>query len=337
MLQLSDNTPFTSTLSLFPDAMGIDTLYVVIKATFSLGNELTLAEIQQPLHMADEFNGEPGLSSLKYASDIHLCKPTTDVALIGSAHTPGQQFRDELGTSLTVGPLAKTIYVVGDQEWTGRLLGPAKSPLKPFKKMPITFERAFGGVHIINEEKGKFKAVESNPVGQGFRASKRRKELKGKLAPNLVDPQDSERPASYGFVAPNWQPRADFAGTYDEGWERNRSPYLPLDFDTRFFNAAHPDLIADGYLQGGEPVKLKNLSPHGTLRFPLPSCVFDLAIQVGGQKENPPLNLETVLFEPDDDRMTMLWRAALPCDKKALKVELVEIGLQEFLLNGRPV
>ncbi len=337
MLQLTNNTPFISTLSLSPDPMGVDTLYVVIKATFCLGNELTLAETQQPLHMADVFFGEPGKSSLKYASDIHLSKPATDVALVGSAHTPGQQVQENLGTSLSVGPLAKTIYVVGEQEWTGRLLGPSKSPLKPFTIMPLTFERAFGGVHVTNEKKGKFKAVDSNPVGQGFRASKRRKELKGKLAPNLVDPEDSKRPASYGFVAPNWKPRVDFAGTYDEAWERNRSPYLPKDFDSRFFNAANPDLIADGYLQGGEPVKLKNLSPRGTLRFPLPRCAFDLAIRVGGQNESPTLNLETVLFEPDDDRMTMLWRAAFPCDKKALKVELVEVGLHEFLLNGRPV
>jgi len=337
MLQLENNTPFVSTLNLIPDAKGVDTLYVVIKATFTLGNELALAETQQPLHMADDFFAEPGLSSLKYSSDIHLAKQATDVALVGSAHTPGHRSQEQLGTSLSVGSLAKTIYVVGEQEWTGRLLGPSKGPIKPFNTMPLTYERAFGGVHVINEKKGKFKAVESNPVGQGFRAGKRRKDLKGRLAPCLVDPQDSERPACYGFVAPTWHPRVGFAGTYDEAWERQRSPYLPQDFDARFFNAAHPDLIANGFLQGGESVKLKNLSPQGTLRFPLPCCKFDLAIKVGQQMESPTLNLETVLFEPDDARMTMLWRAALSCDKKALKVELVEVGLQEFLLNGRPV
>ena len=100
MLQLEDKTPFVSALSLLQDVLGIDTLYVAVKATFSLGDQLAVAEEQLPLRMADEFWGEPGESSLKYASDIHLAKPCTDVALVGRAHAPGKQPVEELDTGL---------------------------------------------------------------------------------------------------------------------------------------------------------------------------------------------------------------------------------------------
>jgi hypothetical protein len=35
--------------------------------------------------------------------------------------------------------------------------------------------------------------------------------------------------------------------------------------------------------------------------------------------------LETVLIEPEDDRLCLTWRAAVPCDKAALKVRSVTI------------
>ena len=85
MLQLRNTTPFKGALSLFPNEEGIDTLYVVIKATFQLGEELSLAEEQVPPTQADEYWGEPATSSLRYASDLHLGKPSTDVVLTGQA------------------------------------------------------------------------------------------------------------------------------------------------------------------------------------------------------------------------------------------------------------
>ncbi len=336
MLQLANETPFVAALSLLPDVRGVDALHVVVKATFTLGDSLAVAEQQRPLLLADESWGEPGASSLRYAADIHLAKPATDVVLVGSAHAPDRRPVTTLDTQLTVGRLRKRVRVVGDRLYNGRVLGAALDAAQPFTSMPLVYERAFGGVHVIDAEKGKIKAEEANPVGRGFRAEKRRKELKGTLAPNLLDPSQSERPAGYGFVAPNWKPRRDFAGTYDAAWERERAPYLPADFDPRFFNAAHPDLVADGYLLGGEPVELIHLSPRGRLSFRLPRCGLDIAVRLDGASERPSCHLETVLVEPDDERLSMLWRAALPCDKKALRLQRVEIKLREMVLDERP-
>ncbi len=88
--------------------------------------------------------------------------------------------------------------------------------------------------------------------------------------------------------------------------------------------------MADGYLQGGEPVEAINLSANGPLRFALPVCSFSLNVRLAGAIQEPQLNLETVLLEPDEERLCMLWRAALPCDKQALKVEEIDVGLLDL-------
>jgi len=49
---------------------------------------------------------------------------------------------------------------------------------------------------------------------------------------------------------------------------------------------------------------------------------------VAGQIEEPWANLETLLFEPDENRASMIWRAALPCDRQVLKVEKIAVKLR---------
>jgi len=90
VLQLKNHSPFEPAITLFPDEKGVDTLYVIIKATFNLSPALSIAEQQIPPTLEDEYWGEPGLSSIKYASDMHLTKPSTDVVLVGRAWVPQQ-------------------------------------------------------------------------------------------------------------------------------------------------------------------------------------------------------------------------------------------------------
>jgi hypothetical protein len=161
--------------------------------------------------------------------------------------------------------------------------------------------------------------------------------MEGMPLPNIEDPNhiiqspdDTPPPAGFGFIAPPWQPRGQYAGTYDEQWQKTRAPYLPDDFDSRFFNCAHPDLTFDRYFQGGEPIKVRGASAHGDMDFFIPQCLFKNKVKIANSVKEPLLNLETVLVEPDEQRISLTWRAALPCDKKALKVEQIEIDLLEI-------
>ena len=53
MLQLKNQSPLAPAISLLPNKDGIDTLYVVVRATFELEPALKLAEKQLPPVLAD--------------------------------------------------------------------------------------------------------------------------------------------------------------------------------------------------------------------------------------------------------------------------------------------
>jgi hypothetical protein len=322
---------------LFPDKEGVDTLYIVVKGTFDIGQSLRIATEQLALAAEDVYWGDPSASSVKYASDFHIGKPATDVALVGNAWAPEGQAVTEMYVYLLVAEKQKALQVFGDRYWrNGRITAP-----EPFQTMPLIYERAYGGAHTVQGEDGQKNILleERNPVGLGFRGERNEQELEGLPLPNIEDPEhliqtpeDKPRPAGFGFLGPTWQPRREFAGTYDERWQKTRAPYLPDDFDPRFFTCAHPDLVFDRYLQGGEPVKIRNASVEGEMDFYIPACKFSNRVTIANRVEEPPLNLETVLIEPDDKRLSLVWRAALPCDKETLKVQELEIDLLEIVI-----
>ena len=336
MLQLKNTSPFKAQVLALPDAQGIDTLYVVVKATFTLHPKLALADEQLPVTLADAYWGEPGKSSLKYASEAHLTKPGTDVVVVGEAFAPHGRAAPSVDVGLTVAGRTGGFRVFGDRRWERSFLSTSPSRPEPFVRMPLVYERAFGGVHVEDELLGEIHAEGRNPVGRGFLGKREADELSEVGLPNLEDvqalirsPGDAQRPMGFGFVAPNWEPRLGYAGTYDERWQKERAPYLPDDFDPRFFHGAHPDWVFEKPLKGGEEVVMFNLSPRMQEKLRIPTCALDITVKIAGQPQTPRPSLETVLLEPSEGRLCLTFRAAVPCDKKLLKVEEIAIGLQQ--------
>ena len=85
-------------------------------------------------------------------------------------------------------------------------------------------------------------------------------------------------------------------------------PILPVDFDDRFFNAAPPDQIYPGYLQGGEVVRAMNLSEKGKEHFVLPR----VDVKFRGVARKKPFTiqglLDTAVFQLDKRRIIITWR-----------------------------
>jgi hypothetical protein len=311
---LENETPFAFDMMGLADEDGRPLLLLVVKATYSLDDSgLKLAEEQVLVNWSGHPWGTPGESSDRYEPEGAFFKPATDVVLIGHAYAPRQGATESL-VAVQVGPLKKAVRVVGERTWfrsMGRVA--ATSPL-PFEKLPLTWERAFGGWDRTDAARPTFEP--RNPVGTGFRASPRHFE-EGLKLPNLEDPAEPLRefgqkvtPVGFGFTSPHWQPRARYAGTYDEAWNKTRKPLLPKDFDRRFFNAAAPGLIAPGYLKGDEPVVIAGASPKGRLAFSLPgqpAPVVTVALAGGGDAK-PDMHLDTVILEPDAQQVLLLWR-----------------------------
>jgi hypothetical protein len=331
MLQFRNRTPFAGMIAMFPDPDGIDTVFAIVKGTFTLDPHPVVAKEQIPVTIAPEYFGDPADSSIKRPSDVSLTKVATDVVVLGQAVAPYGRPVSAMDAHVNLGGLNKAVRVFGDRVWESNGATYSMSSPRPFDVMPLVWERCFGGMDNTNTGP----CQESrNPVGTGFRASDGIEPVEGVQLPNLEDPTDlitswKQTPAPTGFspIAPHWEPRRSYAGTYDEQWQRTRSPYLPEDFDPRFLQIAPPGLIARGYLRGGEAGELRGFTPENVLSFTLPSPHLRIAFHVDGTPNERPAELDTVVLEPTERRVSLVWRASLPCDKKALRVTEVVAAL----------
>ena len=323
MWQITNKTPFPAQLAFCTDPHGVDTAIAVVKATFAMRpNIIALAQPQLPIVTADAYWADPATSSIRYASEIGFVKPSTDIVMLGHCWAPGGKPVRKSHVRLTVGPYSKTVKVFGNR-YADTLLGirTIVGPL-PFEKIALKYENAYGGTDIHKSNPEIVKNDPCNPVGKGFRMRGGSKPVQGSQLPNL---QGGNPPEGFGYIAPAWQPRAKYAGTYDAQWQKNRAPRLPEDFSRRFFNCAHPDLITNGYLKGGQSVVIENASPNGILRFALPTLAFKVCFVLNGQKQERPSFLDTLIIEPDENRFSMIWRASRPCDKAMLQLNTVRI------------
>jgi hypothetical protein len=315
--EIVNTTPFAFEASIAADEGGCPLLVPIIKASYAIERDgsLAVAQKQMPVTFAGQLYGKPGTSSYKYEPECAFMKPATDVALIGAAHAPAAG-ATEVYVSLRAGALEKTVRVAGDRFWTRSLGMVAATPAEPFETIPLIWERAFGGWDRSHPDQEKHTYEPRNPVGTGFRSKKNRFE-DGVRLPNIEDPRrpitdygDAASPVGFGFTSPDWQPRAAFAGTYDEKWTEGRMPLLPVDFERRFFNAAAPGLTATGYFQGDEAVVVENASPRGTIAFHLPgvtppSCRVRMA---GRRTFNVETRLDTVIINAGEDLLILIWR-----------------------------
>jgi hypothetical protein len=331
MLQFKNKTPFQGTILLAPDPKGIESAYTIIKATYILGETLQLGERQEPINQQDQYYGDSATSSIKQAGDIGLVKPGTDVLLHGTAYAPYGRPLRQMDVFLKVGPVCKELRVFGDRVWRKSLFGARISDPQLFIEMPLMWEKAFGGFDETEDKAPQTVIEDRNPVGCGLRAKNSKNDLDGMKLPNIEDPRqlvsswkDRPTPAGFGAVCPHWQPRRGYAGTYDERWKKQRAPYLPKDFDARFFQIAPPDLVKPGYLSGGEVVELIGVSQTGQLAFTVPNQQVQVTYQLDDRKQLCPAYLDTVLIEPDLNRVVLIWRSMFPCDKKALRIREIE-------------
>lgn len=329
MLQINNSTPFKTQLMLFANREGVDTVYALIKGTFTFDDAVRVSPEQLPITVADKHYADPATSSVQSPSDVSLEKPATDVVVIGSAWAPHEIPAWQCDASVSVASVTRSVRVFGDRVWESGATGATASWVAPFIRMPLVWERAFGGSDI--GDKGPT-ADWRNPVGVGFRAKGSATPISGSPIANIEDPgalissaMQTPAPAGFGPVPAHWLPRRNYAGTYDEQWERNRAPYLPDDFDPRFCQIAPLGLVMPGILRGGEAVELRGVTPAGLTRFALPKISIEAQYHLPNKTETRPALMDTVILQPDDGRLVLVWRAALPCDKQALKVREVEI------------
>lgn len=328
MWVLENQTPFAAERAWVRDGNGAEVWVVAVKGTFIIKRDgsTELAEKQEDVCLVPQYRGEPGRSSLRYESDLIHKKLTTDILLNGHAYAPTGKQATQMDVMMEVGPIRKVLRIYGDREWVKGSMGLSMTPPQPFKRMPIVYERAFGGIDQKSSNPEKHGWEPRNPVGIGFALTP--EHLAGQRAPNIEDPREPlrswehrPRPAGFGPIANFWSPRLQLAGTYDDTWRKERLPLLPANFAERFYQCAPEDQQAPRYLTGGEPVTLFNLTSDGPLRFTLPEvCIsFTTYFFTGEIREHGGV-LHTVIAEPDVPRVIMVWHTNLECHSMALKL-----------------
>ena len=183
--------------------------------------------------------------------------------------------------------------------------------------MPISYDNAWGGTDRLDPEDKLPGAYLRNPVGTGWAQIKNQRLIPGLRLPNtqavgeeIRSPFGDYRPMSFGPMGRGWPGRIEYGGTYDQNWIDNVFPFLPADFDERYFQMAPPDQQID-HPRGGEEVQLVNLTPEGRENFRLPPTALPMTLFKGREKAfEGELLPDTILFDPENRRFSLVWRVS---------------------------
>ena len=321
---------FPTAIAFGKTAEGAPFLSVIIKGTFKLenGRPARAAEKQLPIFTADEpYDPKDPASPLKLESDLVPFKPRTDVILVGHAYAPYGRPAKVVDVEIEVGPVRKRLRVFGDRAWSfpsdqvdafPYIAGPAE-----FVKMPLTWDRAFGGIDktapIIQGNPPIKPWCERNYLGKGFCGARTVASIHNTPLPNIEDPDDlirtwdsRPRPTGCGFFPRNSRPRSDWCGTFDDKWKAERAPDMPADFRFDAYNGADLSMQVTPYLVGNERVRLTNVNAaRPVIDGWLPGTAAQIHYTQLGERREAPAQLDTVLLASDFELLLVVWRGTL--------------------------
>lgn len=356
MPELVNLTPFPNFRYYSLDNRGGEFGVVIVKATYEIApnGRLLVAEEQAPMVFSDRCHGADNVTSLWHPSDLVPHKPRTDIIVNAIARAPGGEPRRSWIAGIEVGgatPLQKRLTITGPRTWTPvwrrrlsdnetrdwrrhlqHFEGWRLSEPEPIAELPIHYEFAFGGLMQRGEDAAGAPIVDDiheNPIGCGWLDGDWSDPTRPHRAPQIeaadepiVDPYALYRPQSLGPIPCAWEPRLPLGGTYDQHWQTSIWPNWPPDYSFAYHNAAHPDLIYRGFLEGDEPVRLIGLfadRPDFTFELPSERMSVDFVAE-DGTVERRAMNLDTVFLdiaEPDwrDGRIYLSWRLSFEPDR----------------------
>ncbi len=340
MWKIFNTTPFATGSSFRQENQtGVLIWMVAVKASFQIEPTtgfLSIAEEQELPSQGEQFKGEATNSGLLQNSDFVLGKEKVDILLNATAYSPMDEPVTEMVAGFDLGPISKSLKIIGDREYQKSLGFIIQTTPMPFAKMPIVYENAYGGWQETQEDEDPVYEIR-NPAGIGF--SKKRKYRPGKNLPNIeyLKYPTKKRPrknrvAGFGPIPGHWAPRVDFAGKLLNTSERPVSDFYPDDFNPLFHQYAPLDQQAD-QISGKEEVILYNLHPdheHISFQLPLVEIRFETYIDTEIVKHNG--TLQTIYIEPDHNRLQMVWLGSLPCTRKEESLEYTRVN-SKIIIN----
>lgn len=336
MWQIDNQTPFAAQRAGTRDRQGRELWQVAVKASyrFDPAGRVRVAEQQAPVHLAGVYRDPDKDSSLRHESDFALEKAGSDILLDASAWAPAGRAVTSLEVGFALGPLIKRLRVTGQRHWRRGAFSMVADKPQPFERMPLIWENAYGGKDGVNPATGFAIAYPANPVGKGYYTH--RAHALDQPLPTVEYPDRPLRrctrpvpPAGFGPIARHWLPRSRHAGSYDQRWQQTRAPLPPEDLSPLYYQCAPEDQQLQGFLSGGEAVRLRHLTAEGEVAFTLPEPDLRFTTRFEGRPpRSHPGRITALIIEPDDYRFSLLIQTDLPCqgEEDALIATRIEQG-----------
>jgi hypothetical protein len=206
--------------------------------------------------------------------------------------------------------------------------------------MPLIWERSFGGSDGSASETMRNGSEMRNLVGRGFHLNDASKSIVGKLLPNIERADhpmsnwsDKPEPIGFGPLGRGWQPRIRFAGTYDQRWMDERLPFLPQDFDNRYFQSAPQDQQLDELAEGAA-FGCANMNDSGRFVARMPAFAVPVRFIFDGRTEASVLKADTLTLEPGPGRLIVSGRVSVRLPRKIATLRGIELGIRKRVIPG---
>lgn len=306
---------------------------VVVRATYDVDADgrCTLSELQSPFVHADTHYGDPETTSVRAESDFVSIKPRPEVLLDAFAMPP-QGRGDSIEVALLGPTLDKRAIVTGERHWVRSAFGLRASDPVSFEALPLAWHLTFGGTDRTFAEPADFQSDARNPVGRGFQVNSSTAAIEGRPLPCIERPRSrmtrwDDRPDPIGFgPVPRFAPeRAHHAGTYDDHWMAEVLPFLPADFDDRYFQAAPFDQQVDSLAEGTAFACL-HMNKSGVFRVRLPALSVPVSFMFDDRVRVPTVTPDTLILQPHAGRIVLLGRARAPLPRKFTRLREVRVG-----------
>jgi hypothetical protein len=273
---------------------------VIAKLTLELAAEqkATLTA-PVPLVPADHTWGGHPLRSVEAPSDLAPFPCVPEVVLRGHAVPPA----GGSPTSMTVrvamfrgsaASIDKTALIEGDRS-------SPDAPPRPIVRVPLTWERAVGGLDRPD-----------NPLGSD--------------RPNVLDPHDRTRPIGFGPIAATSRGRRGLLQGKHEHPTREPGRY-PADFPLEYFQCAPLDQRLPSGFAAGDWLVLLGLSPRGLVRTELPALRPMARLVTSRATLERPLVADLAVVDADRGMLTLTHRARFDLDEGET-VHTVQVALE---------
>ncbi|ESW80699.1 DUF2169 domain-containing protein [Mesorhizobium sp. C280B] len=342
MFVSQNTTPFLAETFPYQDKDCVKHCVAVIRATFDVdpdGN-CTPSKEQSPFVYADTHYGDPEVTSIRVETDFAPVKPKCEVLLDAMAVAPQWRQVEAIDVRL-VGPgLDKRAIVTGQRRWFRGGLGIQASRPTPFVSIPLAWHLAFGGTDRTDPDPAKHRSDAVNPIGSGYLVGQ--SNVDGTLLPSVEHPQSrmriwNDRPRAIGFgPVPRFaKERARYAGTYDKHWMENVLPFLPQDFDDRYFQAAPQDQWLDK-LGEGMIFGCLGMNESGKFKVKLPAMSVAVRFMFHDRTEHKVVAPDTLTMLPHEGRIVLVGRASTKLPRKFVKLLQVQVGKEREPIFLKP-